>query len=269
VGLVRTVDNFGSTGEPPSHPGLLDYLAREFQKDWSTKHLIRRIVLSRSWQQSSINSLARSAGADEIDPNNRLLWRAHRKRVEAEVLHDAMLLVSGQLDRGHHGGPSLPLEHANNLTPNATGIAVKNLSLPASWRGRRAIFLPQRRADPFDTVSFASAFDLPSTNSETGMRTVTALPTQALNLVNSEFILRQSRKLADRIDVGPSDERIRSLFGIVYGRTPSRHEVDSAREFVNVLAAQLRERSHADPEREAWSRLCQAILMSNEFLFRT
>lgn len=269
TGLVRTVDNFGSTGEPPSHPELLDYLADEFQKDWSTKGLIRRIVLSRTWQQASHNSAAQSSGADDIDPNNRLLWRANRTRVEAEVLHDSLLLVSGQLDRGHQGGPSLPLEHEDNLTPNATGIVVKTMQLPESWRGRRAIFLPQRRADPFDAISFPAAFDLPSTNSETGMRTSTALPGQALNLVNSEFMERQARHLAERLVAAETGKRIQQLFEIVYGRLPTIRELDSSKKFLDTITAQFDQRSVSDAEQAAWLRLCQALLMSNEFLFRT
>lgn len=269
VGIVRTVDNFGSTGESPSHPHLLDYLASEFQKDWSTKNLIRRIVLSRSWQQSSVNSLASAAGAVDVDPENRLLWRSHRSRMDAETLHDSMLLVSGRLNRGHQGGPSLPLEHADNLTPNATGIAIKGLKLPESWRGRRAVFLPQRRADPFDEVSFLTAFDLPSTNSETGMRTVDALPPQALNLVNSEFVLRQAQSLADRVaDLGAA-EKVTRLYSLVYGRSPSTSETESAIGFVETIRSELSERTRPNPESQAWVRLCQALLMSNEFLFRT
>jgi len=280
TGLVRTVDNFGSTGERPSHPELLDYLAGEFQKNGSTKQLIRRIVLSQAWQQSSINSLARAAGADDIDPNNRLLWRAHRKRMDAEVLHDSLLLVSGQLDRGHHGGPSLPLEHDDNLTPNATGTAIKNLRIPETWRGRRAIFQPQRRADPFDEVSFSAAFDLPSTNSETGMRTATALPGQTLNLVNSNFMQRQAAALADRLAAHAPARRIGKLYETVYGRQPSEDESQSALRWVESIAAELAKLEkvattgddpgkETDPHREAWTRLCQALLMSNEFLFRT
>ena len=140
VGLVRTVDNFGVTGEPPSHPELLDYLASEFQKDWSTKNLIRRIVLSRAWQQSSINSAAIDVGADEIDPGNRLLWRAHRRRIEAEALHDAMLAVSGELNRSHRGGPALPLDDPANFNPASTGIVETNLKLPADWKARSRDF---------------------------------------------------------------------------------------------------------------------------------
>jgi hypothetical protein len=269
VGLVRTVDNFGSTGEPPSHPELLDYLAREFQKDWSTKNLIRRIVLSRTWQQSSINSLAHSAGADKSDPGNRHLWRANRRRLDAEVLHDAMLLVSGQLNLNHCGGPSLPLEHADNFNPASTGIVAKELKFPDNWRGRRAIFLPQQRGDPFDEVSFLAAFDLPATNSETGARTVTALPAQALNLVNSDFIRQQSQELAERVAKLDADQRIPTLYRTVYGRMPAEHEIATATEFIESIKTQLCEQSHENPYQEAWSRLCQALLMSNEFLFRT
>src|SRR6185437_14996139 len=94
-GLVRTVDNFGRTGEAASHPELLDYLARELiDSGWSLKHLVRQIVLSRTF---ALSSRPDSAG-DAIDPDNRLLWRAHRRRLEPEALRDAMLTAAGQLD---------------------------------------------------------------------------------------------------------------------------------------------------------------------------
>src|SRR5262249_5898659 len=104
AGLVRTVDNFGNTGEAPSHPELLDHLALQFIKDgWSVKKLIRQVMLSRVYQMSSA---ADSAEGRKLDPENRLLWRANRRRLDAESIRDAMLTVSGTLDRTA-GGPSI------------------------------------------------------------------------------------------------------------------------------------------------------------------
>ncbi len=264
VGLVRTVDNFGVTGEAPSHPELLDYLAGEFQKDWSTKNLIRRIVLSQAWQQSSINSAAKEVGADEIDPSNRLLWRAYRRRIEAETLHDAMLAVSGELNQSHRGGPALPLDDPANFNPASTGIVETNLKLPADWKTRRAIFQPQRRADPFESVSFVAAFDVPSTNSETGMRGVTAVPAQALNLVNSSFIAERAAALSNRVDDSDPQSRVTQLYREVYGRSPSEREIERCLDFISAMIRGL-----DGDEAQAWQKLCQSLLMSNEFLFRT
>jgi len=261
VGLVRTVDNFGTTGEPPSHPQLLDYLATEFRKDWSTKKLIRRIVLSQSWQQSSINTDARQR-AYENDPDNRLLWRAHRRRLEAEVLHDAMLMVSGELDLSHRGGPALPLELEGNFNPASTGIVEANLRLPEGWQGRRSVYQPQRRTEPFERLSFVAAFDVTSTNSESGMRTTTALPSQALNLVNSDFILQRARAIAKRHSQDDSEQRVRATFRSVLGRSPSDTEVNRSVEFIESITAEQ------DSE-QAWIRFSQSLLMCNEFLFRT
>ena len=261
VGLVRTVDNFGTTGEPPSHPQLLDYLAAEFRKDWSTKNLIRRIVLSQSWQQSSINTAARKR-AYEIDPDNRLLWRAHRRRLEAEVLHDAMLMVSGELDLSHRGGPALPLELEGNFNPASTGIVEANLRLPEGWQGRRSVYQPQRRVEPFERLSFVAAFDVTSTNSESGMRTTTALPSQALNLVNSDFILQCAQAIARRHEQEDTEQRVRAISRSVLGRSPSDAEVSRSMDFIESITAEQ------DSE-QAWIRFSQSLLMCNEFLFRT
>ena len=261
VGLVRTVDNFGTTGEPPSHPQLLDYLAAEFRNDWSTKNLIRRIVLSQSWQQSSINTDARQR-AYEIDPDNRLLWRAHRRRLEAEVLHDAMLMVSGELDLSHRGGPALPLELEGNFNPTATGIVETNLRLPEGWQGRRSVYQPQRRTEPFERLSFVAAFDLVSTNSESGMRTATAIPAQALNLVNSDFILERAQAISRRHSQEDSKERVCAIFLSVLGRSPSDAEVGRSVEFIESITT-------AEDSEQAWVRFSQSLLMCNEFLFRT
>ena len=106
AGLVRTVDNFGAGGEPPSHPELLDYLASRFvELGWSIKSMIREIVLTRTYRQASSHNLK----GDEVDPDNRLLWRANRRRLEAESYRDSVLAISGALDRTR-GGPTLPLD---------------------------------------------------------------------------------------------------------------------------------------------------------------
>lgn len=130
TGLVRTVDNFGSTGELPSHPELLDHLAAEFVKEgWSTKKLIRKILLTRTWQQASSNPEALSSMAQEKDPGNRLLWRANRRRMEAEALRDSMLFVAGKLDMSR-GGPCLPYEIPGNLSPGSTGSFKDDTQFP-------------------------------------------------------------------------------------------------------------------------------------------
>jgi hypothetical protein len=266
AGLVRTVDNFGFTGEAPSHPELLDYLASEFMKNgWSTKQLVRRIVLSRTWRQSSVNPRV----AVDRDPENRLLARANRRRLEAEVIRDSMLLASGQLNRTR-GGPSLPVDVPGNLNPGGTGNMSDGIRLPDSMKFRRTIYLPQKRKGPFDALDFLGAFDLPDPNHETGRRNTTTVPTQALYLLNSPFVQQCANAVAERV-VQPSSprERVIHVYRNILQRQPTNSEADDALAFVGELQSAAANGS-ATPidESLAWSRLSQSLLISNEFLFR-
>lgn len=289
AGLVRTVDNFGFTGETPSHPELLDYLASEFIKNgWSTKQLVRRIVLSRTWQQSSVNPAPNVAvassrreqsedrrlettatGADR-DPENRFLARANRRRLEAEVIRDSMLLASGQLIRTR-GGPSLPVDVPGNLNPGGTGNMSDGIRLPDNMKFRRTIYLPQKRKGPFDALDFLGAFDLPDPNHETGHRNTTTVPTQALYLLNSPFVQQCAKAVADRVlqqSSSPRERVIHAYRGIL-GRQPTDSEANDALAFVGELQSTA-ENDSATPidESLAWTRLSQSLLISNEFLFR-
>ena len=296
AGLVRTVDNFGFTGEPPSHPELLDYLASEFIKNgWSTKQLVRRIVLSRTWRQSSVNQhvvavassrrtddpqvgptneterrLEATATITDRDPENRLLARANRRRLEAEVIRDSMLLASGQLDRTR-GGPSLPVDVPGNLNPGGTGNMRDGIRLPDSMKFRRTIYLPQKRKGPFDALDFLGAFDLPDPNQETGRRNTTTVPTQALYLLNSPFVQQCAKAVAERAVRQSSSprERVIHVYRGILGRKPTDSEADDALTFVGELQSTAANGS-APPIDEllAWSRLSQSLLISNEFLFR-
>ncbi|MGB0581036.1 MAG: DUF1553 domain-containing protein, partial [Limisphaerales bacterium] len=263
AGLVRTVDNFGATGEKPSHPELLDHLAAGFTKNgWSTKKLIRQIVLSRSWQQAAVNPVALAAGVKETDPDNRLLWRANRRRLEAEAIRDAMLFVSGRLDPGR-GGPSLPYEEPGAFGAGGTGNFRDNARMSDHIRLRRTIYLPQKRKGPFTEIDFISAFDLPDNNHETGRRNITAVPTQALYLTNSKFIQDCAAALSKRFAHLPTGKRIEAIYLHAVGRAPQANETMQAAHFIEHL------RQGLDDQQKAWSRFCQSILMSNEFLFRS
>ena len=267
AGLVRTVDNFGFTGEAPSHPELLDYLASEFMKNgWSTKQLVRRIVLSRTWRQSSVNPRV----AVDRDPENRLLARANRRRLEAEVIRDSMLLASGQLNRTR-GGPSLPVDVPGNLNPGGTGSISDGIRLPDSMKFRRTIYLPQKRKGPFDALDFLGAFDLPDPNHETGRRNTTTVPTQALYLLNSPFVQQRANAVADRVMQESSSprERVVHVYRDILQRQPTNSDAADALAFVGELQS-TSENGSAPPidESLAWLRLSQSLLISNEFLFR-
>ncbi len=270
AGLVRTVDNFGSTGEAPSHPELLDFLASEFMREgWSTRKLIRRIVLSQTWRQAAINPAALNAGAREKDPDNRLLWRANRNRLEAETIRDAMLFVSGQLDPTR-GGPSLPYDIPGNLNPGSTGNFKDSSRMPDRLKFRRTIYLPQKRKGPFDEIDFINAFDLPDNNQETGRRTMTAVPTQALYLANSTFAQDCGKALAGRFARRAPDKRLRLIYRHTFNRRPTKDESRQALQFIERIAAELQAKGTdaKAADTRAWARFCHALLMSNEFLFR-
>jgi hypothetical protein len=283
-GLVRSVDNFGARGEKPDHPELLDFLAAEFMKDgWSTRNLIRRIVLSRTWQQASFSRAGVNAGANERDPGNRLLWRANRRRLEAEAIRDAMLNVSGQLDT-KRGGPTLPVDVPGNFNPGSTGSLSDASRFPEDLKNRRSIYLPQKRKSPFDEMDLLGAFDLPDPGQESGRRAVTTVPTQALFLLNSPFVQDCATAMAKRFletDTEPR-ERVSSIYRSVYGRPPSDTEANDALQFTSELRTSAgknsadntatdktkSDNSAAVSEQQAWARLCQSLLISNEFLFR-
>jgi hypothetical protein len=265
-GLVRTVDYFGVHGETPSHPELLDFLARRFRAEdqWSLKKTIRRLALSSAYQMSS----AHHAQAATIDPENRLLWRMPRRRLPAESIRDTMLAVSGQLDPAR-GGPSLGLE----LKGNARGLG-GNVNLP-TWGGkiadyiknRRTVYLPFKRERPVGELEILSIFDFPHPSDITGARANTTVATQALFLMNGPFVKQQAAHLAKRLmtDV-PNDERARieRLYLLVLNRPADADEIETAIKFLNQGESDF-EKNGRD---RAWTQLCHAILGSNDFLFR-
>jgi hypothetical protein len=268
AGLVRTVDNFGARGEKPSHPELLDYLAAEFMRDgWSTKRLIRRILLSQTWQQACTNPQAIGRGIQQTDPDNRLLWRANRRRLEAEAVRDAMLAVSGQLDY-ERGGPTLPVDEPGNLNTDLVLSLNSGAVLSEGLRARRSVYQPQRRKSPFDEIDILAAFDLPDPSQETGQRAVTTVPTQALALLNSPFAKQCATATARRFmdDATDPQTRIQNIYLATYSRAPSAAEERDALELISTL--QTSSGTGGVSDTEAWSRLCQSLMISNEFLFR-
>jgi hypothetical protein len=206
AGLVRTVDNFGSTGERPSHPELLDYLAIRFvEQGWSVKKLIREMMLSHTYRLSS----AANPQAAAIDPENRLLSRMNRRRLDAEAIRDTMLLVAGNLDRTM-GGP----------TVKAGTKAERDYVFDDV---RRSVYTPvfrNRLLELFDV------FDFPDPNLVLGRRNVSTAATQALYLMNSPFVMNQARaaaRLALAVDAA-DDVRLDEAYRTTLGRLPTSPE---------------------------------------------
>jgi hypothetical protein len=232
-GLVRTPNNFGMLSERPSHPELLDWMARTFIEDgWSLKKLHRRILLSAAWQQASMvprESINR-------DPENRWLGRFTPRRLEAEALRDALLFVAGRLD------------------PSAGGPATQDLNIP-----RRSLYLQTAR---WDRGNYATLFDAANPDASVETRDVSTVAPQALFLLNHDFVLTQAKSLAKRLTRDePKDEdaRIHHLFQLTFNRSPTADEMRIARTFLD--------RPRAGGPETAWRDLAHVVLSSNEFVY--
>jgi hypothetical protein len=207
AGIVRTTDTFGTTGEPPSHPELLDHLAARFvEEGWSVKKLVRRIVMSEAYRRSSAGPVI------ETDPENRLLSRANRRRLDAECLRDTLLSVGGQLRLDFAGGPSFPASLSADYAYRHAGT-------------QRSVYVPVfRNALPeiFDVFDFAD----PSVS--TGRRHASTVAPQALYLMNNPFVLDQAKAAAGRlVSEGLADDRARIVraYRLALGRPPSEAEI--------------------------------------------
>jgi cytochrome c553 len=244
-GLVRTVDNFGRQGERPSHPELLDELALRFVADgWSVKRLVRSIMLSRVYQLACVEDPA----AAQVDPEDRLLWRAHRRRVEAEVIRDAILAVSGRLDAAMGGSAVASLGERAIDNESKGGLATEGNT-------RRSVYLPVIRND---LPPVFEAFDFADPDVSTGKRDTTTVATQALFLMNSPFVMDQARLTARRLLALPLDDagRLTDLFRHALGRPPTEVESQHAGDFLGD-----------DPDLDAWTEVCLAVFGCTEFRF--
>ena len=230
AGLVRTPSNFGKLGEPPTHPELLDWLARQFVKSgWSVKQMHRLIMLSATYRQAS-EPVAETL---KQDPDNRLFGRMSRRRLEAEAVRDSLLAVAGRLDR-KQGGP-----------------AVRAFRSP-----RRTVYLMTVRSD---RSGFGPLFDTADPTVEVDRRTISTVAPQALFLLNHPFALEQRRELAKRIRAvkGDDGEKISRAYVLLYGRPPSDEEKKIGLDFLKGAGATV----------QAWEEYCQVLLCANEFIY--
>jgi len=251
-GIVPTTDNFGISGALPSHPELLEELAAGFVIDgWSQKALHRRIVNSAAYRQSS----APRPEALAKDRDNRLLWRWAVRRLEAEVIRDAMLVVAQQLDSKPFG-PYVPTRQT------AIGEVVVDEQVPGALR--RSVYLQQRRSQ---TLSFLRVFDAPSVATICTTRPSSTVPLQSLALLNSDFVVARAEAFSKRLLAeanGSSTDLVRRAWRIAVGRDPSEKEATVAVEFIESQRSQY---SGADAARWAVADFCQMLLASNAFLY--
>jgi hypothetical protein len=256
-GIVRTVDNFGTTGELPSHPELLDYLATKFVTEgWSAKKLVREIVLSRTYRLSSSEFGVRNAESkpsdtpnsafrtlQSKDPENRLFGRATRRRLDAECIRDGMLLASGTLS-SDRGGRTFP------DSVNADYGYKSSLTC-------RSVYVPLFRNSVPDLFE---AFDFADPSTATGQRATSTVAPQALYLLNSPFVIEQSKAAAARVLAEPvSDDaaRVVRAYRLALGRPPTAGEAKLAERFLA---------SAPDP-REGWAAVFQALFASADFRY--
>ena len=253
-GLVRTVDNFGKTGDRPSHPELLDYLAWRFRESgWSVKAMHREMVLSNAYRLSSIPT----ERSREVDPNNRLLSHMRVKRLEGETIRDAILAASGSLDLTTYGPSVRP-----HISAYQDGRG-KPDSGPLDGAGRRSVYLEVRRN--FITPLFL-AFDYPLPSTTVGRRSVSTVPSQALMLMNNEFVASEASKWAARaLSVTNRKVRLDNMFLRAYGRLPDSADRAQIAEFLGQQAARYPGATAEDPR--VWADLAHVIFNSKEFIF--
>jgi mono/diheme cytochrome c family protein len=242
--LVQSPSDFGVRASLPTNPELLDYLASTFMADnWSMKSLQRRIVLSATYQQSS----GERPECRKVDPENRLLWRFNRQRLDMEAMRDSMLAVSGKLDSTLFGRPADIVGDPHCCRRTIYGL-VDRQHLPG----------------------FHRAFDFANPDQSAERRPQTTVPQQALFAMNSPFMLEQARSLASRPQVAgklsPAD-RVEVLYQIVFGRRPEEAETELALRFVNGTHAETAPSEHPRAKLDPWAQYAQVLLSSNEFLF--
>jgi hypothetical protein len=252
-GLVRTVDNFGKLGDPPTHPELLDYLATRFVADgWSIKKMVRLLVTSDAYQRDSQPTPL----AKQLDPGNELLTHLSLRRLQAEEIRDAILTASGELDPAMYG-PSIDTYYAHD-TGKTKGDKPKG---PLDGKGRRSVYLEIRRNV---THPFLEVFDVPKPSTTRGERDVTTVPAQSLALLNSDFVIDQSTKWAQRLDGDTPAARVHSIFLRALGRPPTPAEQDQTLSYAATLAT---EHNAAIEDSRVWRDVAHAVFNLKEFLY--
>jgi len=258
TGLVTTTDNFGALGDEPSHPELLDTLAVQFMEEgWSVKRLIRSLVLSRTYGLSSRHDVRNFAD----DPSNRLLWRMERRRLDAEEIRDAVLAASGQLNLTRPAGSPV-------MQMNGDGKTDKLKDTFQELSNHRAVYLPMNRGNVPEGLA---VFDMADPSLIVGKREVTTVATQALFLMNSPFVMKQSfemaRRLLDTRDLSDA-ARLDRAYRLAFGRLPSTGEKSRVQKFLNDYRRSWEKEGEQGPGRlAAWQSVCQTLFASAEFRY--
>lgn len=263
-GIVPTSDNFGASGAEPTHPQLLDWLTAEFLRSgWRVKPLIRKMMLSRAYQQSSETGPATSE-AQRIDPGNDLLWRMNLRRLDSEYIRDAILASSGKLDRSLFG-TFVPVE----VRPDGM-VVIKQAGLPTpTYQWRRSLYVLARRNYH---LTMLRVFDQPIVASNCTARQPSAVVTQSLTLLHDDFVIEQAGQFADRVaSIAPDnvEQQVAAAFRIALGRPPVPEEVEWSSALIEGQLARFEDgsESKADASHTALAQLCKMLFNTNEFLY--
>lgn len=255
-GIVSTVDNFGTLGDLPTHPELLDWLATTFvrQDGWSLKKFQKRLMLTNTYMMSGTYSQKAAA----VDPDNHYLWRFPRQRLEAEAIRDSILFVAGTLDRTM-GGTTMKLKPRSYVTSTESSDSVKYDS------PRRAVYLPVIRSATYDVYT---AFDFGDPTVMNGDRSSTTVAPQALFMLNSSVILAATKAKAASLlkqSAWTDSQKVEHLYLDCYGRSATTAEVSRALAFLNRFQAAYAKAK--EPRLSAWQSLCKAVIAANEFIY--
>jgi mono/diheme cytochrome c family protein len=273
-GIVGTPADFGLLGERPTHPELLDWLADEFMAGgWRLKRMHKLIVTSTAYRQSS-----RRRPELDADPDNRLLGRMSVRRLEAEVIRDAMLATSGALNRKPFG-PPVPVAHdevgqvviGNDIRNPGDGTPKGKVAPLGGEEFRRSVYVQVRRSQP---LAMLETFDAPALTPNCELRNASTVATQALLMMNGKQVLDQSRAFAARVrrEAGPDlPAQLAHAWRLAFAAPPSAADVDAALTFVQDqtahFAAQKRAAGNPEPALQALASYCQALLSANRFLY--
>jgi hypothetical protein len=257
-GIVATPSNFGTRGEPPTHPELLDWLAARFvASGWSIKALHREILLSKTYRLASVDDAANAAQ----DPGNRWYWRHDRQRLDAEAIRDALLTVSGKLD--------LTRPKEQPFPPIDRWVWTQHNPFKDVYASNhRSVYLMTQR---FQRHPFLGLFDGPDTNTSTEQRTTSTVPLQALYLMNDPFVSAQAEGFARRLLAASSDARgrIELAHRLAWSRPVTPTEIDKGLRYVEAYSNRLAEVGTPGERRElvAWTSYARVLLCANEFVY--
>lgn len=255
VGLVQTPNDFGTRGQPPTHPELLDYLARQFVADgWSVKRLHRRIMLSSAYQMSGRGD----PKAASVNPENTLLWSFPRRRLSVEEIRDSMLAASGGLDRTPGAAHPFP-------PPDQWGFTQHNPFVAVYPTNKRSIYLMTQRNKRHPLLAL---FDGPDPNSSTPVREATTVPTQSLFFMNSPFVHEQADRLASQL-VQSTDEatRLDHAYQMLFARAPDEEEQKHAAMFLKRYQTELSDVAAESKMQTAWAAYVRVLMSTNEFVY--